>query len=272
MLTHLPQGYIPGGHDSFVLNPPSAPSFTWIANLKAQTQVAFTVTDSQGRRGGTDSLRTVFPSNDSSCLPTGTDASSSQSFSTSTATSNPDDESQHTLSTGAIAGVAAGGAVVGVIVLGVIWCLCRRRNAKKRPRSIDLTEHYRVEPFHPEANPSSQQMVSSPFTLGAEGYPPMRPPHSLTSNSDRDSRSSFPESAPLTSFTSGSKGSSNPARGQSTYIVHRDIEDTMPPIELPPEYSERRAPIQGLSGYSSPIDSTSSNTSFPSSSTRPIKN
>ncbi|EEB99701.1 hypothetical protein MPER_00571, partial [Moniliophthora perniciosa FA553] len=51
-------GYVPNGFDSFILNPPPEASYTWIANLKAQTRVAFTVTDSQGRRGGTDVLNT----------------------------------------------------------------------------------------------------------------------------------------------------------------------------------------------------------------------
>ncbi|KAG7090036.1 hypothetical protein E1B28_011656 [Marasmius oreades] len=57
--------WIPGGLDSFVLpfGPPTATSFDWKANISAQTQVTFSVIDSQGRSGGTDNIHIVEPSN-----------------------------------------------------------------------------------------------------------------------------------------------------------------------------------------------------------------
>ncbi|KIK51203.1 hypothetical protein GYMLUDRAFT_108696, partial [Collybiopsis luxurians FD-317 M1] len=50
--------YVPGGHESFAITPPSSDSFTWNTNLTAQTHFVTTMIDSQNRRGGTDVVKT----------------------------------------------------------------------------------------------------------------------------------------------------------------------------------------------------------------------
>ncbi|ESK86992.1 hypothetical protein Moror_10922 [Moniliophthora roreri MCA 2997] len=262
-------GYIPNGFESFVLNPPPASSYTWIANLKAQTWVAFTVTDSQGRQGGTDVLNMVLPSNDSSCLSPGTDSTSSQSAFTPTTTSpspSPTAEDGVSLSTGAIAGIAVGGAAICIIIIAAIWYFCRRRNTQRQSRNIDLTESFQASPLVYTNSP--QLMSSQPFatTVYSRTHPP-HTPHPLTSDSIRESGSSFiPDSVSAqlsTNATPGSKGGFNPSRGgQSRFIVHQDIDEVMPPIELPPQYSAGRTPIQGMA-YASSIPSGSAAPSNP---------
>ncbi|ESK87002.1 hypothetical protein Moror_12002 [Moniliophthora roreri MCA 2997] len=251
-------GYVPNGFESFVLNPPPEPSYTWIANLKAQTRVAFTVMDSQGRRGGTDVLNTVLPSKDSSCLSPGTDSSSSQSVLTPASITNPSSspsssspppsssttttvENSVSLSTGAIAGIAVGGAAICILIIAAIWYFCRRRST----RNIGHTKSFPIHPFI--YTDSSQPMSSKPFKT------PLHPPHPLT-DAAQESGSSFTPT--LTTAATGSNGGAGATQGgQSGFIIHHDIDEVMPPMELPPQYSERRAPIQGMSQYSSPASS-----------------
>lgn len=47
-------------------------------------------------------------------------------------------------------------------------------------------------------------------------------------------------------LSTSDRQSAVPVHGSSNVIMHTDIEETMEPVELPPQYSENRAPIPGL--------------------------
>ncbi|KAF9264400.1 hypothetical protein L218DRAFT_241665 [Marasmius fiardii PR-910] len=162
---------IPGGSDSFVLpfSPPDAPVFHWKAAIKAQTQVAFSMIDSQGRKGVTCPLRIVAPSNDTSCLSNAFPNSTSVSGYPGPTTSVSDDGSPNSpsaqrtaLSTGGIIGIAIGGAsFLGILVAGLV---CRRTTKNKRysPRLIPDADI--ISPF--SVNSSENYTPSGDARLG----------------------------------------------------------------------------------------------------------
>ncbi|KAJ8072002.1 hypothetical protein AAF712_009652 [Marasmius tenuissimus] len=252
--------HIPDSHDSFVLpfSPSDATSFNWKANITAQTEVVFSIIDSKGRIGGTDIMRRVAPSSDSTCLlstgggGTGTGDGSSN---------NQDDkEGQKLLSVGAIAGIAVGGAVIACILIGIVWCIMRRRSKSKRPRALDLSDDFTHNAQTSHTNlPNSYAPV--PYSAGPGPAVFVAPGASASTASFRPdhlgpstpSASLSATSPPQSQYDDGPTSSSGQGTSSSRrFIVHRDIDEGDAPIDLPPQYSDRRNPIPGLAETSSP--------------------
>ncbi|KAF9467371.1 hypothetical protein BDZ94DRAFT_1233148 [Collybia nuda] len=236
--------FIPNGSDSFVLpfSPPNSDQFNWKANISAQTQVTFSVIDSQGRNGGTDALRLVAPSNDKSCLLNTSSSSTSQS-------GNPTSGSDHKggLPTGAVVGIAIGGAIVVVILILLLWWLKKRPNpAKSRRGSINLVDDF------PQGSDLPQPMVGHQYA--PIPYPSITASQRMSnpaspSQSEQEPQRLIPLRLHSQHFDEGSPSSaSSSASGnrQTKFVVHRDIDEDETPIELPPQYDDRRAPIPGL--------------------------
>ncbi|KAH8120266.1 hypothetical protein DFH11DRAFT_1559227 [Phellopilus nigrolimitatus] len=123
-------GLIPLGQTFQLHSPSSGPtSFEWEANVAADTSIAFIMIDSEGRQGGSSDLRTVSPSDNSSCI----NASSPHSTVDTPATQT---DTPHTTETvqvktgprsGQIAGAAIGGvALLALVLIFVFFCIYRR--------------------------------------------------------------------------------------------------------------------------------------------------
>ncbi|KAG7090037.1 hypothetical protein E1B28_011657 [Marasmius oreades] len=279
--------WIPGGPGSFVLpfGPPTATSFNWKANISAQTQVAFSVIDSQGRRGGTDKIRIVAPSNDKSCLLSTSGDNGSQGDgskgggggggsgggSNTGGSQNSDNKQSGGLPTGAIVGIAVGGAVAIAVLAALLWYLTRR-NTKTDffgpRRDIDLAEDFARNPELSQPMLTRPQYTPEPFPLVF--VPPDAMNYSVSSFRQEKHSMQQPVYGPrvaapaLTPPPSSSHSSTYYAEGPSSlpgagtsasssrpYVVHRDIEEVDGPIDLTPQYIDRRS-ILGLGLDSSP--------------------
>ena len=146
-------GLIPSG-DAFVLHPPGGSSYSWTADVAAQTYLIFTMTDSQGHSGGTTGLLTVEEYGDTSCLnansPTSTSRSNSptqtqtqtQTQTTQTqSTSGPTSSPSHSGGQSDLAPVIAGsiGGVLFVVAVALVFFgLCRRKQHKEKPETVML--------------------------------------------------------------------------------------------------------------------------------------
>lgn len=225
-----------------------------------------------GRNGGTDKLYLVAPSNDKSCLLTTGSSASAGSSSTSTGGSSTSqspstptggsDQNQNSgsLATGAIIGIAVGGTGVVAILIALLCWLGRRRSKSRiyDRRSIDLAEDFSRSPELPQPTILSRQYAPIPYpsvlmhqsmNSSVTSFHPeqlQHPPPQPRLHSqyyDEDSSSSF-----------GAAMNSKTGSRQMKFVLHRDIEDSEAegPIELPPQYNERRAPILGLHQASPP--------------------
>ncbi|KIK51201.1 hypothetical protein GYMLUDRAFT_89112 [Collybiopsis luxurians FD-317 M1] len=222
--------YIPAGHESFTITPPPSDSFTWDTNLTVQTKFVTSMVDSHNRIG-------VQQSNNQSCI-------NPDAISPPTSTPRPP------LSTGGIVGVAIGG-VVGLALLMILgFRLIKRRKIRRQTTgNVNLLEDEPVA-------------ASQPIT--AREYLPNPYPATLMNQRqqlDTNGTSSAQESSDTTVSHPRSKGASSKTGVLRRFIVHKDIEDEVE--ELPPEYSDRRRPVEGLSTQETGI--TSSATSLPDS-------
>ncbi|KAF8898817.1 hypothetical protein BD779DRAFT_1464899 [Infundibulicybe gibba] len=219
---------------SFVLYPPPADTFVWTANLTTGTPVSFAVSDSQGRSGGSSSVRTVLGSNNSSCI---TNSSSGNA---------PNTTNKHTLKTGAIIGAAiAGTAALAILTALAIWFFKRRDRLAMSQTNGSNPAYEAIPPNTPTQSIPPSQYHAIPFTLSQQSQPvggeKLRKSQPAPMLQDTTRQSVVSANDPSTA-----SGSWNPHT--SRIMVHTDIAETMEPlIELPPQYSERRAPLPGLS-------------------------
>ncbi|OAX35607.1 hypothetical protein K503DRAFT_828531 [Rhizopogon vinicolor AM-OR11-026] len=127
-------GLIPGG-TSVILYPVTTSNYTWVADVKEGTSLLFFMTDSQGRDGGVDNLKTVADSTDASCLnaisPSSTSSAPSQtsSQSNSSGTSSSTSAGSSGPNVGIIAGAAVGGGVL--LVLSITLVIYYRQKASR---------------------------------------------------------------------------------------------------------------------------------------------
>jgi len=223
--------WIAGGQ-SFQLFPPKGDStYTFQNNnLTAGTSVLFSMMDSQGRDGGVSDIKTVRLSS------TGTICAANANISKKS-------------NIGAIAGGVVGALLCSCLIALGILLWVRRRNGiddniikisklKKVPDLLEETTEQHLPPGH-AITPYRQSMSSGGLA---------------TTKKARNDRETATESARLMTnyddITSASGSSTSAGASQtsrSRFIVHTDItEIDDEPIELPPQYSEGRAPILGL--------------------------
>ncbi|KAI9573022.1 hypothetical protein HD554DRAFT_2311399 [Boletus coccyginus] len=138
-------GVIPGG-DLFFLHATES-SFTWVSDIAAGITVVFTMTDAQGRSGGSSDAEMVNPSNNAGCLNTNSPSSTVNPVASSTvvssSTSPPTQTSTSSgMSLGTIVGVAVGTVVaVAAIVALAVFCLKRRGRSRDRVAPIQILRH-----------------------------------------------------------------------------------------------------------------------------------
>jgi hypothetical protein len=210
------QALIPGG-ESLVLQPPTGPSYTWIADVSAGTTLVFVMTDSQGRQGGSSDLEIVTLSNNATCLssnspsstasvPSSTTASTSASVSPTSNQSTPSSSNTATIVSAVI------GCVVAVAALVSLGMFLRKRRASRslyvmssskrhsrRLPSTDLdhggNQYGHVPPIYPfpyqadsvshlspPIHPTTQSHLTSPST-GSFMLNEPHPPFSQTQHS-----------------------------------------------------------------------------------------
>ncbi|KAG8219750.1 hypothetical protein J3R82DRAFT_722 [Butyriboletus roseoflavus] len=290
-------GFVPDGSSFFIHPPSTGTSFTWIADVAAGTTIIFTMTDAQGRSGGSSDTEVVALSNNASCLtsnsPTSTVSSVSSSTSAATSSTSSPTQTSSGVSTNTIVGAAVGAVVaVTVIIALAIFYLKRHRYGRssyglapawhsRRPNSVELDPG--IDNFqHPPIYPFPYQIDSASHLA-----PPTIPGSSLTSPTapsvhaselpythQRHSRAnSNTESFAPSGEVASSSMSSNARRkaGMTIYhptrfILHTDAEDHGPGdeaevVELPPQYSERRATMARHTGER-PVSSVLSSTNL----------
>ncbi|KAF9650097.1 hypothetical protein BDM02DRAFT_1539621 [Thelephora ganbajun] len=254
--------FIPGG-TAFQFNPPTGPStYDWLAELKAGTSVVFAMMDSQGRNGGSSDIKLVGASDDTSCLKANSPASTSNpptpTSSTSPSTTPSQNNSKNSGSSTIPITLGALGGVLALALTGAIIFFYFQRKRKREDAYPEGVYSYRgkrgsrrmsldFEEPRPIDNTHDDQAVShiTPFShsQGASSSDHLR--HSREDFQDADLVP--PRSGPPSS-TGRSKASQAGSFRQPRYVVHTDVEDTIPEdgeqevIELPPTYSERRGP------------------------------
>ncbi|KAF9010772.1 hypothetical protein BDQ17DRAFT_1346915 [Cyathus striatus] len=253
--------------DSFYLSPPTDDSFTWIANATAGSSIMFSMTDSKGRIGGTSSIFIVKGSDDASCLTTSSSSVASSGTIAPSQTPSPSQSSSpgaRSSNIGTIVGGSVGG-VAGIALVALLVYMCFFRRKRQRvSRNIDLTYDPSGSPV-PEQDTflHSGQYSATPFLsdtprqsmpLSADGSSTMRysggpvsyARQSLANPGDSDPSSEKNSRGRLTV----SNGPTSPVESTSTsrVIVHTDITESEP-IELPPQYSDSRAPIPEILSY-----------------------
>ncbi|KIK87436.1 hypothetical protein PAXRUDRAFT_831835 [Paxillus rubicundulus Ve08.2h10] len=245
-------GFIPGG-DSFLLHPdPTATSYAWTANIAAGTSVIFSLTDAQGRSGGSSDIEQVARSNDASCLgassPSSTGSAAPWSTSASTTTTNPTPSQTQTSSSGvsvaAIAGTAAGVLIaVAASVTLVLFCIKRRRYGRS-PHGVPPTRmSRRVNSMDLDAGPADfQHAAIYPFPYQTDSVARLAPPigpGSVTPSS------SFPETS--------SVHASAPAVHPDTY--------SFPPSDTRQQHSRATSNTESFWGFGETTNSSSMSSS-----------
>ncbi|KAG8972226.1 hypothetical protein FRB90_010286, partial [Tulasnella sp. 427] len=253
-------GLIPLG-SVFSLNPAAgAISYSWATNVKSGTRLILTVTDGQGRSGGSSDLLTVGASDDATCIdanspastitnqPTSAAASSASKTRSATrtaskssgasATSQPDNAGKS--STG---GVIAG-AIIGVVVLlllvgTLIWFLLRRRrNKTDSPRlSTQFRKRRSLMPIDPAPNEPGTTLETGghyeaePYMLPASAAPTSThgtsesghyPPGRPESGSAEGNRYAPAPSSSHTSKYSEAFSGRGPPNTPARFVLHTD--------------------------------------------------
>ncbi|KAJ7071099.1 hypothetical protein C8F01DRAFT_415309 [Mycena amicta] len=267
-------GVIPRG-SSFQLNPGSAKTFNWKANVFNGTDVIFLMVDAKNNQGGSE-LFNVGLSGDTSCITSDSPSSTAQS-STSTPSASPSSTvpaTPHSSSTGAIAGSVLGALIFLAVLITLGLFFLRQWQEKKRTAGgsefrrasrpmgseLDLTadSHQTTHLFH--------SPIASPFGDSSQSHlPPAHyQPHSqYLSNPASESQNPFNTSAVSLSnvdpfLEQSSEGTSTSQRKSAMsaykparYVMHTDAEDDLPAnedgvVELPPSYSAQRRPAKAL--------------------------
>jgi len=293
-------GIIPGG-DSFTLSPPSgSSSFDWTADVYNGTHLLFVVIDSEGRQGGSSTDMTVLASGDNSCInstsPSSTEAPfpSATTSSGSSSTSDSSSSSGSTTSTGAIVGAVVGGLIFIAAVISLAFFCLRRRKERKDPQWIEASGAFARGPRRNHSvdidllGGDSHAAGLQPYADNQASYPntaSTRAPSQFSSFANQSTHPSqsaqfLPsEQAEITPFTAQSeelssfssstrKGSGPYNRAAPRFILHHDAEDVVEQeedevVELPPQYTERRAaPGEGSSSMSGPSMSGPSSMPF----------
>ncbi|KIK70912.1 hypothetical protein GYMLUDRAFT_66124 [Collybiopsis luxurians FD-317 M1] len=272
-------GIIPGGQP-FVLSPPNGPtSYTWDSvDIWNGTTTMFMMVDSKQNEGGASGTFNVGVSDDSSCISSGSPSATASQFAPTSSSSGSSSRSSSN-NLGAILGSVLGGVLILATVIAMTLFFLRRRKERKDPNGwieasgaysrrsrarsddIDLLADVR-DPTNPTSPtpflPSSQYGNQLSHSSAA----PYHSSYSLPSSAQY-----LPAGTEVTPFTATSdehrttqrttKGPRGPpSNAQPRYIVHHDAEDVPEEeaeevVELPPQYSERRAPQSQISTSSS---------------------
>ncbi|KAH7883520.1 hypothetical protein F5I97DRAFT_1814089 [Phlebopus sp. FC_14] len=296
-------GLIPGGL-SFTLHPDAtATSYTWTTDVAAGTSIVFMMSDSQNRSGGVTDVEAVLMSNDNSCLNANSPSSTSSATSTTSPVTTPTatHSSSSSVPVGTIAGAAVGAFVAVAILVALAWfCVRKRRKnsslygipaarSSRRLETMDLDSGgddftpapvvpfpYQTDSVSRLAPPitSSSATTSSPLQ-GAHNLPasPAHQSQHSRVSSNTESLLAYNDAVSSSLTSSGRRkaammsasGSQTPTR----FIVHTDAEDVVPAdaqlVELPPQYTERRAPLAPQLSSSTIPRATSSEILHPSS-------
>ncbi|KAF9015091.1 hypothetical protein BDQ17DRAFT_1340470 [Cyathus striatus] len=282
---------------SFYLYPPIGDSFTWLPNVTAGTPITFSMVDSKGRNGGTSSIRVTKISDDTSCL-TSTSSGATPSETSNPSQTTPHSPNLG-LIIGVSVGGSACLALATLLVCVCCFRRRRHSHLQNIDLTYDpagaqapeptmylLPEYYSATPFllHSPTN-HAESLPHQPTSSAADPFLSAENSGSSFQNTHLSPESaSYPtqgwQTSPASSDLQHSVMSSTQKRSRSTplgmsnnstspvestsaarIIVHTDITESMElPIELPPRYSESRAPIPDLLSYGQTLSpSTSTN-------------
>ncbi|KAG8953084.1 hypothetical protein FRC04_003031 [Tulasnella sp. 424] len=254
-------GLIPLG-SSFVLNPPAgSTSYSWTANAKSGTRIVLTITDGQGRSGGSSDLLIVGASDDSSCInanspastitsqPSSAAASASKthaasrsgSSATTSATAAPDNSGKSSKG-GIIAGAIIGVVVLVLLIGSLIWFLMRRHRKKtdsphvstqfRKRRSLMPIDSIPNEPStthetgrHYEAEPyvlPASTIATSTQAPSEGGYYPPGRPESESADGNRYVPAGAASSSHTSKYSEAFSGRGGPPNTPARFVLHTD--------------------------------------------------
>ena len=240
--------------------------------------------DSRGGQGGSSSVLTVLPSDDNTCLgpssPSSTSLLPTSTGRTAPSSPSPTSTSTPSVPTGVVIGVVLGGLILlaAFISLGlfILRRLARRKEQQQEygdsrvSQRFSLHTRYQSEfdmpppppgPLvgqHPYSGHSFSPDTVSTQHLLQEQYMPtpyiLSPPSQAYSAYSGASVSDPSELGATGTSVSGSQrkaamaGANKDSAPPPRFIVHTDVEEIGPNqdgvIELPPQYSATRAPLQ----------------------------
>jgi len=252
-------GLVPGG-TAIVLNAPNgATEYIWNpASIAAGTSVIFVMSDAHNRTGGVSDIKIAGSTNDTSCLNANSPSVTQQSTQTlpSTSTSSaslvpPSNSSAKASSSSNFSGATLLATIAGALVfLGVLVALgvflfrvCRKKSFRRRTTDFDVDgdspSHLpgEVDPFPTPPAPTAPYEMSRMENSSASLIPHSASVPTTDSPSPVHPRSASSRKSNMTTSTRY-----KPAQ----FILHTDAEEMAPDengfIELPPQYSENRAP------------------------------
>ncbi|ETW87415.1 hypothetical protein HETIRDRAFT_431760 [Heterobasidion irregulare TC 32-1] len=251
---------IPGGNATTLSPQKGLAQFEWTANVKSGTSMVFVMSDANGRLGGVSDVRVVGATNDATCLNSDSPSSTAQPVpsATSPAEAANTSPSTTTFSGTTIAAVVAGGLVGTIAICSVVIFFVFRR--RRRFRDDNKGQFMEFQEHHDGSAPmNGGRLEPDPFVAAL-------PRPTSTNYSPGAPSSSTNLISPLPSLTMGSPYSTvppvptskaamiraaNERNRPSRYLIHTDAADDIIPdesdiIELPPQYSESRRPILGL--------------------------
>ncbi|EAU93162.2 hypothetical protein CC1G_10530 [Coprinopsis cinerea okayama7 len=186
-------GFVPGGL-SFAVQPPPGDSFDWRATIPAGTQIAFFMTDAEGRNGGTSAIQTASSSSDASCLPLSSapvpssTRSASETGTRSSATRQPtasgigdssdnqdedNDEKKDGPNVGIIVGAAAGGFVfLGIFAFLAVFCFKRNKSSPSPPQEGKSFTDYGTGGSVLPVSPSNTYLLPSTLNSSSANIAP----------------------------------------------------------------------------------------------------
>ncbi|KIY64208.1 hypothetical protein CYLTODRAFT_381161 [Cylindrobasidium torrendii FP15055 ss-10] len=297
-------GIIPNGEFFEVTAPKGATSYDWTADVWNGTQLIILVTDADGRAGGSSDVKTVGMSDDQSCMSasspsvTGTATPSSTAITSTSKGSTP---------IGAIAGTVLGVLLFFAIIITLgLFCLRQRSERKSagaagpntpwggspqfgKPQrvsnyDVDLSDDVPASsyPLYSDAErggypPNSGIRISTSNLAPATGNPFVSPGES--SHERHSSVDPYLVPTPTATMSSAQRKATmaqvDDFRPPGRFVLHTDVADVIPPeddvVDLPPQYSDRRAPLDlGVTPpyEAAPAPSSSASTSHsPSSKT-----
>lgn len=172
--------------------PTGQSSFNWTADVVAGTDIVFFMVDAQGHQGGGSNITQVGSSNNSSCLKSGSPASTTSlgsglthtsSIPTVTSTSNDPSKSSGNIAIADIAGAVVGGIVFLAVVITLALFFFRQKRVARpsqggfkgqpehRDRTAPLSDPHLGPSTSAHTPQSSYQCDSNPFgSTASETY------------------------------------------------------------------------------------------------------
>jgi hypothetical protein len=271
-------GLVPGGTDIVLNAPNGATEYVWsAATIPTGTSVIFAMSDAQNRTGGVSGILVSGSSGNTSCLNANSPSVTQQSNPSTQTPLSPSSSSSATAPASSksnkISGLTLFAAIAGTLVfigvfaaLGVFLLRRCRKNSSRRRRANFVVDGYHDSPSLVSVRHGVEPFATTPSNTTSP-YEMTRMENSAANLIHSASEATGHSPSPVPPTSAGSRktdmtSTNKPAR----FILHTDVEEIEPDengfIELPPQYSANRRPLDpyGSPGNGVPSSNQSSYT------------